>query len=160
MALCEVSDYPNEFEQFKAGVNYGFAVPTQYPIGISGLGLSINPLTTGTYANLDFNPTPPNTDYTLPSKSDSTTNVAKSVTPNASTGITPGSFADQTQQFLNVLTPFIAQGAAAFQKNRKAPKRVVVEQKQDYTQLALIGGGILVAALLAISIGKSGRRKD
>ncbi len=73
---------------------------------------------------------------------------------------TPGSFADKLQQTLSVLTPFVAQGAAAFQKNRKAPKRIVQETKQDYTQMALIGGGILVAALLVISIGKSGRKRD
>ncbi len=158
MALCEISDYPNEFEQFKAGVNYGFAVPTQYPLGISGLSATQEtwfyatpqPLPDAAHNLVQLNPL----ESGSPSSGSPTNQGAGLNAPK------PGSIAETIQQVIAALTPAIAQVGGAISKNRKAPKRVVVEQKTDYTQMALIGGGILVAALLAITVGKSSRRKE
>lgn len=65
-------------------------------------------------------------------------------------------FAKNFQAIADTLTKSFAQVAPAF-KREPRPK-VVVQHQQDNTTLYVIGGAVIVASVLAISVGKSGRK--
>lgn len=165
--LCEISDYVGEFEQLKALNNYGFA---QYPLAMNGLGdwtaeqcaELFKDKTAGYNKFVETGCKNYNPDSNLFNSGPNAIQApAGGVAPAGQfPPPPPGSFAANAQQTLQVFTPYITQFATVLAKNKKPKKNIVVEQQQDYTMYMVIGGGILVAAMLAMAVGKSSRRRD
>lgn len=78
----------------------------------------------------------------------------------AGAGGAPGAPTTEFGQKVDVITNAIAKVGAAFGPLfQKAPReKVVVHKDPDYTAYAVIGGAVIVASMLAIAVGKSGRK--
>lgn len=66
--------------------------------------------------------------------------------------------ANGAQKYVDMAQGFFASLAPFFQKAQK--QKTVVQRDPDYTTYAVIGGAVVVACVLAVAVGKSGRRKD
>lgn len=151
MALMVMNDYTGEMEDLKVIQAYG-GIPRQYPLGINGFGMSQSDC-----EDMLNNPLKSSRDYEAAGCSDNSYTEKGMAAPNNQFQPTTP-FGKNVQDFFNVLTPQIQQIAPLFKKNPK--QKVFVQKEQDYTTYAVIGGAVIVAAVLAIAVGKSGRRKD
>ncbi len=150
MALYAMNDYVGDLENIRALNATG--VPDQYPLGISGLGADVNfgPLFPKSFEAVIAPPIYVQKDpsYRAP--------IVSSIQQQQNGAQTP--FGEKVNTVTDAITRLAAAFAPAFQK---APKQKVVIQKEpDYTTYAVIGGAVIVASVLAIAVGKSGRRRN
>lgn len=153
MALTPMNDYVDGMDHLRVAMGYG--LPKQYPLGMNGFGAD-DPLA----ASLGPFAFDSNTAFSPPSQIPRPSNQINISTPFNATAHPPD--ATPFGQKVNTVTDAITKIAAAFGPAfKKAPKQKVVIQKDpDYTTYAIIGGAVIVASVLAIAVGKSGRRKD
>ncbi len=63
--------------------------------------------------------------------------------------------------FFDNLSKFVTGVAPAFKGMRRPGRgKTVIQKDPDYTTYAVIGGAVIVASVLAIAVGKSGRKRD
>lgn len=161
MALTAMKDYVDGIEDLKVAMGYG--LPDQYPLGINGLGAG-DP--GSSYDNINLQTGGPENYVVTPEQVAASSGKwggpgasAFQFTPNSGTGSTgPQSGVDQffagAQKLRDLLMP-------VFSGTNKRPKQTTIVQKQpDYTTYAVIAGAVVVASVLAIAVGKSGRRSD
>lgn len=71
-----------------------------------------------------------------------------------STAVQPKNTADT---WVEALQKLFGAAAPLFQKQPR--QKIIVEKQPDYTTYAVIGGAVIVASVLAIAVGKSGRSR-
>lgn len=159
MPLVALADHVDGLQELKLSTGYG--LPDQYPLGINGLfGLGDEQSPLGPFA---FDPktafSPPST-VGQPSTQIQFTDYSKFTNPTPGAG-TPAGSGSPIDQFFAGAQKLAAALVPAFSGANKRPKQVTVVQKQpDYTTYAVIAGAVVVASVLAIAVGKSGRRGD
>ncbi len=153
MALYAMNDYVGEIEDLRASMAYG--VPKQYPLAINGIfGLGADAIDFGPAfpKNIVDAVTPPNyvqkDPYYLPP---STQGIPAPQGPQ-----TP--FAQKVNTVTDALMKIGAAFGPAFKKSPK--QKLIIQKEPDYTTYAVIAGAVVVASVLAIAVGKSGRRRD
>lgn len=186
MPLIALNDYVDGVEELKAMTGYG--IPKSYPLAINGLfgtGTGMGALGCGGdcqcskckgisgLGDIDFSgigsePTwridEGGTPAVGPAPSGGTTwHIDEGGTPTAGPAPAGGGVGAPKSQFaekVNVVSDAIAKLGAAFAPAfQKAPRqKVVVQKERDYTTYAVIGGAVIVASVLAIAVGKSGRK--
>ncbi len=78
--------------------------------------------------------------------------------PQGRSGATnPPGTGSKITEFFDGLTKLFTTAAPAF-KGRGGKGKTVIQRDPDYTTYAVIGGAVIVASVLAIAVGKSGRR--
>ncbi len=70
-----------------------------------------------------------------------------------------GSLQSNVDTFVNAFKQIFETAAPAF-KGRGKGAKTVIQRDPDYTTYAVIVGAVIVASVLAIAVGKSGRRKE
>jgi len=180
MALMEMNDHVDGVEALRA-FNAG-GVPTQYPLGINGMGAE-NPasITSNPYKKV-FNPYSYNTGINPPSAQDcakwlddnsistaeyksrgctydetGVNNFWSGYTPPSTTPKPTGP-QGKAQEWVDALKQLLPLAAPLVQKRPKVKN--VIQKEPDYTTYAVIGGAVIVASVLAIAIGKSGARRQ
>ncbi len=156
MPLVDIADYVGGIEDLKLYMGYG--LPQQYPLGMSGLGCGADcacgPCSKKAGNLGDWVPTE---EEVKTSTSAYPLGQAYFNPPARQGGAGPQSPFQQkvdtvvggAQKLGVTLLPF-------FQRPPK--NKIIVEKQQDYTTYAVIGGAVIVASVLAIAVGKSGKR--
>jgi hypothetical protein len=162
-----MSDYVDGVTELKALCGYG--LPKSYPLALNGV-FGIGALACGVDCNCPCNQNKGVSGFgadDLVSPEDMaqlTQNYPQQymqANPNGllQTAAPQSDFAKNFQAVVNTLTQSIAQVSPAFKRGPKAPRpQVVVQHQQDNTTLYVIGGAVIVASVLAIAVGKSGKK--
>lgn len=176
MALVAMADYVDGIEDLKIAMGYG--LPVQYPLGISGFGATSaysESALNAAWKNYISGSSDPEEDvpqyneiqgylndgdvrsaYLAMSKQgiikpvatydqQHPTNTASDLNSKLAQGL------DAFKQFYATIAPSIGHGGRPKQKT-------YITKQQDWTTPAVVGGAVLVAVVLAIAVGKSGRR--
>ncbi len=155
MPLIAMNDYMDGIENLKVS-NSG--IPGAYLLGLNGLGAddgaaALGPFAFNASSLAPFSPGNPGIQVN-PSKA-TFTPAPQSYANQPSSGSTSQSTI--TSVFDNI-SKLVSQIAPAIGGHGHKPK-VVIQKDPDYTTYAVIGGAVIVASVLAIAVGKSGRRK-
>lgn len=175
MALMEMNDHVDGVEALRA-FNAG-GVPTQYPLGINGLGaetrpvygpfpmptdadcakwLDDNKISTGEYRRRgcgDDGKVLPGFELGLSVPGPGSTPAGQ----GTSSQNPPGGAQGTIQQLVDAAKQLAPTLGPLFKKRPKVKN--VIQKEPDYTTYAVIGGAVIVASVLAIAIGKSGARR-
>ena len=156
--LTAMNDYVDGIENLKA-----FGIPGQYPIGINGLGVD-------TGMNYGALPSPDQCKAWMDDNSISTAEfrrrgcnddgtVATSLpAPKAGGTMAPQNPQGGIAQGAQAIAAAVASILPAF---KHPPKGKTIYQKEpDYTTYAVIFGAVIVASVLAIAVGRSGRKRE
>lgn len=154
MPFVAMNDYVDGIEDLKVAMGYG--LPDSYPLGLNGLG---GPAECEKLLN---DPDISSRAYKAAGCTDvSYTETGQSIN-QYSTALGPSvkSRKDRTAKINDVFSSF-ASVLVPFLQNTGQPKQNIIYQKQpDYTTYAVIGGAVIVASVLAIAVGKSGRGRS